>query len=186
MERLESILDGLSKYIIWFSVITLLVMVVMVNASVLLRYVFSISFQWMEELVRYMHIGIVILLCGPLIWSKSHITMDLIVQKTKGKTKKIVRIIGEICTLILVSFTFVHACSWVEQLLEYRITTFSTVFEQWQPSMIIPLGFGIATLFITALIIHEIVHFNTEDEEEIDLVMEEVKVALEAEAEVQR
>jgi C4-dicarboxylate transporter DctQ subunit len=180
MDKIIKGMDVLFKWIMLVAVALLLLCVLLVNVSVLLRYVFSVSFQWTEEMARYLHIGIVILLLGPLVWKSVHINMDLIIQKTRGKTKKIIRIAGELATLFLITYTFIYAYKWVAQLLTYRIKTFSTVFEQWQPSMIIPLGFGIAVLFNIALLLKEIARFNKEDEITQSEILAEARGALES------
>lgn len=134
-----------------------------VNVSVFLRYIFQISFQWTEEIVKYLHIGVVILLCGPLLWTGGHITMDLILMKLKGPVRKIVRMAGEAVTLILVGYTFLNSISYVASLKATGIRTFSTKFQQWMPTAVVPVGFFFATVFCAGLLIREIVQFRQAD-----------------------
>lgn len=136
---------------------------VFVNATVFLRYLFHVSFQWAEELSRYLHIGVVVLLCGPLVWTGGHIVMDLVLMKLKGYARKTLRIIGHLATLSLVSFTFVKSITYVSSLKATGVLTFSSKFAQWMPTMVIPVGFFFATIFSVALIIREIAQFKQED-----------------------
>lgn len=123
--------NGLSNFLLTIGCVLLIACAAFVNATVFLRYIFHVSFQWAEEISRYLHIGVVILLCGPLLWMGGHINMDLLLLKLKGRTRKVVRIIGEIATLGLVSFTFYNSIIYVSSLYETHILTFSSKFEQW-------------------------------------------------------
>ncbi|WP_297870813.1 TRAP transporter small permease [uncultured Oscillibacter sp.] len=163
MKKFKGFFDGLSNFLIQISCILLLSCAAFVNIAVFLRYLFHLSFQWTEEVARYLHISVVILLCGPLLWSGGHISMDLLLLKLKGAPRKIVRILGEIVTLVLVGYTFYMSIPYVLSLKATGILTFSTKFEQWMPTVVIPIGFLFATLFCIALIIREIAEFRKED-----------------------
>ena len=164
--------NGLSNFLLTIGCVLLIACAAFVNATVFLRYIFHVSFQWAEEISRYLHIGVVILLCGPLLWMGGHINMDLLLLKLKGRTRKVVRIIGEIATLGLVSFTFYNSIIYVSSLYETHILTFSSKFGQWMPTMIIPVGFFFATVFCIALIIREILQFKQEDSADESLTAE--------------
>ena len=84
-------------------------------------------------------------------------------MKLKGPARKIVRLIGEFATLALVGYTFYQSIFYVSSLKATGILTFSTKFEQWMPTMVIPIGFFFATVFCIALIIKEIVQFKQDD-----------------------
>jgi len=163
VKKIFKMFDNLSDAILFVACVLLLVCAAFVNATVFLRYIFHVSFQWAEELSRYLHIGVVVLLCGPLLWTGGHITMDLVLMKLKGPARKIVRIIGELATLVLVSFTFVKSVTYVSSLKATGVLTFSSKFAQWMPTMVIPVGFFFATVFCIALIVREIVQFKQED-----------------------
>ena len=163
MKKFFKLFDGLSNVLLLIACVLLLGCAAFVNIAVFLRYLFHISFQWTEELARYLHIGVVILLCGPLLWTGGHISMDLLLMKLKGPARKIVRLIGEFATLALVGYTFYQSIFYVSSLKATGILTFSTEFEQWMPTMVIPIGFFFATVFCIALIIKEIVQFKQDD-----------------------
>ena len=163
MKKFIKLFDGLSNILLLIACVLLLGCAAFVNVAVFLRYLFHVSFQWTEEMARYLHIGVVILLCGPLLWTGGHISMDLLLMKLKGSVRKVVRLIGEFATLCLVAYTFYQSIFYVSSLKATGILTFSTKFEQWMPTMIIPVGFFFATIFCIALIVKEIIQFKQED-----------------------
>lgn len=137
----------------------------LVFLSVILRYCFHISFQWTEEVARYLHIGVVLILLGPLMWIGGHISVDLILQKLQGRARKIVRMIGEAASFALITYTFYFSIIYVKGLKATGVRTFSSKFEQWMPTMIVPIGFFFGVIFCIALIIREIVQFKKEERE---------------------
>ena len=163
MKKFIKFFDGISNVVMLIACILLISCAIFVNASVFLRYAFHVSFQWAEELARYLHIGVVVLLFGPLLWTGGHITMDLLLMKLKGAARKCVRIFNEIVTLVLVGYTFYQSIGYVCGLKATGILTFSSKFEQWMPTMLIPIGFFLATLFCVALIIRELVQFKQDE-----------------------
>lgn len=172
MKKFLGFFNGLSNVLLMIGCVLLIACAAFVNATVFLRYIFHVSFQWAEEISRYLHIGVVILLCGPLLWTGGHINMDLLLLKLKESGRKIVRIFGELATLGLVSFTFYNSIIYVASLHETHILTFSSKFEQWMPTMIIPVGFFFATVFCIALIVREILQFRQEDAADESLTAE--------------
>ena len=172
MKKIIGFFDKLHDVFYGIACVLLLTCVAFVNVTVVLRYCFHISFQWTEEISRYLHIGVVILLLGPLLWKGNHINMDLILMKLKGKGRKILRLIGEFASLALVGFTFYQSVGYVASLKESGILTFSSKFEQWMPTAIIPIGFLFGTVFLLALIIKELYEFNKAEVESNEMSSE--------------
>lgn len=163
MKKFLKFFDRLSDVLVYVACAMLLTCAAFVNISVFLRYLFHLSFQWTEEIARYLHIGVVVFLCGPLLWMGGHISMDLVLMKLRGAARKIVRMIGEAVTLMLVGYTFYMSIPYVLSLKATGILTFSTKFEQWMPTVLIPIGFFFATVFCAALIVREMIEFKQED-----------------------
>lgn len=165
MNKFIKAFDKLSDAIQAVLVVVLLACCSFVFLSVILRYCFNLSFQWTEEIARYLHIWVVLLMLGPLIWTGGHITMDLVLQKMKGPGRKLVRIFGELCTTALALYTFFYSTIYVGKLMKTGVRTFSSKFEMWMPTMGVPIGFFFGALFCIALLVREIAEFRKEDEE---------------------
>ena len=95
-------------YICAFLVI---LMTVNVFVVVVLRYVFGISFIWMQETYVWMHAFIFMLGAGYAYLNDDHVRIDIIYRNTKKRYKIIVNILGNVFLLlpflyIIWSFSF--------------------------------------------------------------------------------
>jgi TRAP-type C4-dicarboxylate transport system permease small subunit len=103
MERIQRMLAGLIRGIEWIAVICLVLMVTLVFFNAFSRYVFSYGLNQVEELSRFAFIYLSFLGVAVAYHRKGHIVIPLLVDKLRGKTRKIV----ECCTRIIVTATFV-------------------------------------------------------------------------------
>ena len=128
-------------------------MTLLVTTAVVLRYGFGISFQWIEEVSLYGQIAIVMLIAGPLIYRGAHIRVDFVLRKLKGIPLWIISVVNAALCLFVVAFVFEISIGWVQRMRTRGVLTNSGIFEQWMPSMLVPIGFSIATVFAVIVLV---------------------------------
>ena len=97
----------------------LLVMVVTVFGVVVLRYVFSIGWIWLQELVTWMHAMVFLLVAAYALSEDSHVRVDVFYRQWSKRTQNRINFFGSLFCLCPVSlflvfgsFDYVEA-SWV-------------------------------------------------------------------------
>lgn len=172
MEKFKKIVDDADSLITFICIILLCVLTLMVFASVVLRVCFSISFQFMEELCRYTFIAFIMLMCGPVIWRETHINVDIVLKKLKGRPRKVLEILNTIMTLAVLIYIVGWSVPWISNIKRFGQLTSSQKFQLWKPNMLVPIGLGLAVLFAAALLIRQILEFKKEEDpkkDELDL-----------------
>lgn len=91
---LERTTAGLSRLL----AILMIVMTLVAFAVVVLRYLFSISLIWMQELYVWMHAAIFLLGAAPLVAGDGHVRMDLLYRRWSERARRRVDLAG---TLVL-------------------------------------------------------------------------------------
>ena len=116
LENIKKLNVRLGKVSSW----ALLFMVIFTCIIVLLRYVFSIGFIWMQELIRYLYATVFMLCAAYTLAEDAHVRVDIFYSNLKAKHKAIVNILGSIifllpvcCTILYFSFTYV-VNSWAQ------------------------------------------------------------------------
>ena len=104
----------------------------------ILRYVFGLSYEWVEESCRYLILSAVFLVSAPMVYQEKHITLDLISKNIKGR----LRIIYNYFSTIYVSIIAICFTVWgIELMLKFRfMQSFSLAFPMWIPYLTLPLG----------------------------------------------
>jgi len=174
MKKIISLVSKADNIITFLCVLLLCALTIMVLASVAMRFFFSISIQAMEELCRYTFIAFIMLMCGPVVWRESHINVDLLIKKTRGKLRKTLGIINTVMTTAVLGYIVYWAVPWIQNIKRFGQLTSSQKFELWMPNMLVPIGLGLALLFAIALLAKKIAEYNNEDTDddtlgEIDL-----------------
>lgn len=113
------------------------VMVVLIFAQVLMRYVFEASLSWSEELARYMFLWIIWLGSSFAAREKAHISLDFVTSRLSPKTKHVVWIIK---TLIWIGFTVFLAY------ISFKLTYIIFDRGQLSPALRIPMGYAYASI----------------------------------------
>ena len=86
----------------------LLFMVVITCIIVLLRYVFSIGFIWMQEMVRFSYAMVFLACAAYTLAEDEHVRVDIIYSKLSFRGKSIVNTIGTILFLLPVCFAILY------------------------------------------------------------------------------
>jgi C4-dicarboxylate transporter DctQ subunit len=122
-------------------------MCVMVAVQVVLRYVFSFSFVWSEELIRYLMIWMVMIGSALVQDKNEHIRIDFFPMLAGPRTRRVMETIFRLCTLAFLAILTIKGV---------KMVYFNRLFESsglrismlWA-SLAIPLGamlMGVYTL----------------------------------------
>jgi TRAP-type mannitol/chloroaromatic compound transport system permease small subunit len=108
-------LDRINKFSGYICAFLVCLMTINVFLVVLLRYLFGISFIWMQETYVWMHAFIFMLGSGFTYLMNEHVRIDIFYREASRKYKKIVNLIGNLFFLLpflyiiySYSFSFVY------------------------------------------------------------------------------
>jgi TRAP-type C4-dicarboxylate transport system permease small subunit len=105
MQYIEDKLDVLASLV---AATTFAVMSVIVCTQVISRYFFSYSFQWAEEMGRYLFIWSTMLASACATHTHLHIGVDILVSNIKGKAQLAVKLTAQIFLIIAVYILTVY------------------------------------------------------------------------------
>lgn len=110
LRKINAILSKLSKGIEYIMISALVVMVVVMFAQVVLRYVFRTGFPWTEELSRFLMIYLIFLGAVVLTHDDSHINITILDGLLKGKPLKVLKglqyLIGMVYSVLITKIGF--------------------------------------------------------------------------------
>ena len=86
----------------------LLFMVLITCIIVVLRYVFSIGFIWMQELVRYFYAGVFLMCAAYTMVDDEHVRVDIIYSNLSNKNKALITLLGNLFFLIPFCITILY------------------------------------------------------------------------------
>ncbi|MEM8686212.1 MAG: TRAP transporter small permease subunit [Pseudomonadota bacterium] len=99
MTRLADFLDRINRcvgaFVRWFA----LIMVLIQFTLVLLRYVFGVSFIWLNESVLYFHSGLFMLAAGYTLLVDGHVRVDIFFAKSSQQTQRLINVAGHVLLL---------------------------------------------------------------------------------------
>jgi TRAP-type C4-dicarboxylate transport system permease small subunit len=155
LKKYSKFLDVLEKVEKILLVISLSVMTVVIIYQVVLRYVFSASNAWSEELARYLMIFAVMLASAIALRKNSHLQIDILINLFKPRVKAIFTIISTIIGIVFLCYLFVYSLSLLK--LGMRNTSAGLGFVMAIPYGCIPLG--VVLMILTSL---EVIFQNLE------------------------
>ena len=109
LHAFSKFMDVVEKIIKILLFIVVAVMVVVMVYQVILRYIFSASNSWSEELCRYLFIYSVMLGAAIAVRRNSHLQIDVITGMLSPKMKNIITIIATIAGIVFLAFLFVYS-----------------------------------------------------------------------------
>jgi TRAP-type transport system small permease protein len=101
--KTKNILD---KAILSFTTVLFIVMVLLVFAQVIFRYVFHNSLSWSEEISRYLLVWIIFLSTGYVLGKKAHIYLDVIFLRFPRKVRNVLH---KVSALLMMFYAFIVA-----------------------------------------------------------------------------
>ena len=94
-ERLDRVNRLTGQTVRWLA----LLMVLVQFSIVLLRYVFGVSFIWLNETVLYMHAALFMLGAGYTLLVDEHVRVDIFYAKGSPRTKALIDVLGHLVLL---------------------------------------------------------------------------------------
>tara|TARA_Y100000590_G_C15432266_1_gene905655 strand:- start:374 stop:886 length:513 start_codon:yes stop_codon:yes gene_type:complete len=115
LNNLSSIINAINKIAGFFCSFLVVLMTLNVFLVVVLRYLFGISFIWMQETYVWMHAYIFMIGAGFTYMNDDHVRIDIIYRSASATYRTIVDLIGNIVLLLpflyiiwIFSFPFVY------------------------------------------------------------------------------
>jgi len=134
LKKFIKFIDNIEEYVL---VVSLLVTVSLIFLQVIMRYVFSNSLSWTEELARYIFVWQIWLGASLGIKYRKHIRVEFLLGALSGISKKYLEIFVIILWLGMNVFLTINGSGLVDQLLSRNALS---------PSMRIPLGYIYASV----------------------------------------
>ena len=100
MKNLSTFLNIINKYAGYLCAFIVVLMVINVFLVVILRYLFGISFIWMQETYVWMHAYIFMAGAGFTYLNDDHVRIDIIYRNSSKLYKAIVDLVGNIFLLL--------------------------------------------------------------------------------------
>ena len=111
MKGYGKFLDGIEKIEKLFLAVTVAIMIIVIIYQVILRYVFSASNAWSEELARYLFIYDVMVAAAIATRRNSHLQVDAFIGILKPRTKAIYTVIAILAFLFCYSVVLCQAAA---------------------------------------------------------------------------
>lgn len=115
--------------------------------AVILRYLFSHSMEWIEEAARYLALFAALLVVGPVLRQRGHVSLDIFTSGLTGKRKEVYRLAMNLVALSVAAAVFVWGMQLLIQTYTLGLRTASLQFPQWLPYSLVPLGMAVLMLF---------------------------------------
>ena len=94
MKNLLEFLNKINDKIGFISSFLILFLILLVSLSVILRYVFSVGFIWLQDLYIWTHAIFILLGISYTLKVDAHVRIDLLYRSFSNKKKKIVNLLG--------------------------------------------------------------------------------------------
>ena len=107
LERLKDILNFIIKKSGKIASLLILLLIILVSVSVILRYVFSIGFIWLQDLYIWVHAIFILLGLTYTLNKDEHVRIDLLYRLLKKKIKKKINFFGSLLFGMPVSFILI-------------------------------------------------------------------------------
>jgi len=140
MKNLSTFLNIINKYAGYLCAFIVVLMVINVFLVVILRYLFGISFIWMQETYVWMHAYIFMIGAGFTYLNDDHVRIDIIYRNSSKSYKSIVDLIGNI--FLLLPFLYL--------IWSY---SFPFVYKSWQMNEVSREAGGLTNIYLLKLAI---------------------------------
>ena len=140
MKNLSTFLNIVNRYAGYLCAFLVVLMVVNVFLVVILRYLFGISFIWMQETYVWMHAYIFMVGAGFTYLNDDHVRIDIIYINSSKLYRSIVDLVGNI--ILLLPFLYI--------IWSY---SFPFVYKSWQMNEVSREAGGLTMIFLLKLAI---------------------------------
>ncbi len=133
---LERLFKGLRSVLYWFSVAAMSVMLVVIFAQVISRYVFNWTPEWSEELARYLFVWVTFIGSARIMGESGHLAVQFVPNHFKGTAVgKALEVLINLCGYVFIFILFFQGAKMT------RVMTF-----QISPGMEIPMSWVYAVI----------------------------------------
>lgn len=145
----KNYLDYLEEY---FCMGILVFMTLLIFLQVILRYVFSYSLSWSEELSRYLFVWISWIGASYCVKIDAHLRVTAIVGMVPAKFLPYVNLLMYVCWAAFAALLAVKGVTLVEMLVRQGQTSAAMRVPMWIPLAAVPVGSALMTFRILAKI----------------------------------
>ena len=114
LKAYSKFLDVIEKIERLFLAVAMVVMIADMTYQVILRYVFSNSNAWSEELARYLFIFEVMIAAAIAIRKNSHLQIDVLINCFKPRTKTLFTLVSTLVGMAFLVFLLVYSIGLVK------------------------------------------------------------------------
>lgn len=143
MKVIKFLDDKLEEYLMVFLVA---VMTVLIFVQVVMRYVFSNSLAWTEELSRYLFLWSIWLGASYGVKTKTHVKLTVLTEKLSSKVQAVLGVITYIIWFLFVIFLVVKGYELVAQIYTSGQTSIALHLPMWIAYASVPVGCTLMTI----------------------------------------
>lgn len=131
MKKLNVYLEGLSGLL-------LIIMTILAILQVITRYVFEISFPWLEEVIRYLMVYTVFIGSAIAVYQKSHLNVEIFDQVLKDSKMRYLDMLRQLIIVIFSTIFGIVASQFVLQLIQSgQVTPALQISMSWPMSALL-------------------------------------------------
>ncbi|MFW5488861.1 MAG: TRAP transporter small permease [Desulfovibrio sp.] len=118
---MERLFNSLKKVLYWVSVVAMGVMLLLIFMQVITRYFFGYTFEWSEELARFLFVWVVFLGSALLMGQGGHLAVRLLPSKLEGRMSGIaLQLFINLCSCAFILLLLIQGAKMT------RVMTFQT------------------------------------------------------------
>lgn len=129
-----------------FCAVSLLLTTIVLFVNVVLRYAFSASTSWAEELIRYLMIWVTFIGGAVCVRRGAHIRMDFLLTMLSERAGRFLTRLVFLVAAVFCAALLVYSCQLVMFTVELEQTSPAMGVPMWIPYMAMPLGSGLMTM----------------------------------------
>lgn len=137
-------MERMNKVLIYIAGFFMLVLVLIANLQVLSRFVLHIPFPWVEEVIRYLMIYLVLIMSSTAIYLNSHFNVDVLDYVLKGNA---------LMALQKTRTVFIFVFAAVYTYLSFQIITDTIEMGQVTPVLQISMAWPLLAIFLGGILI---------------------------------
>ncbi|MCB6992064.1 TRAP transporter small permease [bacterium 210820-DFI.6.37] len=160
---MKKIINFYNKFEEIFLVVLLVAMVLLIFVQVVLRYIFNSSLSWSEELSRILFIWVSWI--GISLGQKKgeHIKITMVTDKLKGNAKKIMLLLADVCTIVILVILCVKGTEVVSQTMGLGAAMPGTGCPKWLVYSAVPVSCLLMTIRVAKDFVFTLTGKNQEE-----------------------
>ncbi len=156
MKKLQILFKKISSVEEAMVVLIFILMVLASFTQVVNRNLLHLPIGWPEELARYCQVYLALLATELGLRDGSQMSLTMLVDKLKGKTKAIVEIIAKLIVVLFTLLMFTQSITIIRGLISSGQRSPALKIPMFAPYMAIPISFGIAVVVESGILIQMI------------------------------